>query len=75
MLIELLFEFYHRRDGTRWRCELQDYGDTVGVVARFYRDDHINRARRFERSRSVVWTPREIAIGWAHEYRQIIQSS
>ena len=75
MSIELLFEFYRRRDGTRWRCELQDYGDTVGVIARVYRDDHINRARHFKQSMSVVWTPREMVIAWAHEYRQIIQSS
>ena len=72
---EPLFEFYRWRDGTRWRCELEDDGDTVGVVARFYRDDHIDRARSFEPSMSDVSTPREMAIAWAHEYRQIIQRS
>jgi hypothetical protein len=56
-----------------WRCELQDYGDTVGVVAQFYCNDQVDCARHFEQSMSVVWTPREMAIAWAHEYRQMIQ--
>jgi hypothetical protein len=69
---ELLFEFYRWRDHTRWRCELRDHG-TYGVEAQFYRNSEFNYSRRFDDAMSIVWTPREMAIAWAYEWRKGIE--
>jgi hypothetical protein len=57
----------------RWRCELRVYVDAYGVVALSYRHEEIDLSRRFEQNVRVVWTPHEMAIAWAHDWRQIIQ--
>jgi hypothetical protein len=63
---ELLFEFLHGHD--RILCELRAHGEPYGVEAQFYRNEEFEIGRRFERMR----TPREMAIGWAEEWRKML---
>ena len=70
---ELLFEFYRERDHSRWRCELRDHGDPYGVEAQFFQNEELLIGRRFDRTMSRDRTPREMAIGWAEEWRKGIE--
>jgi hypothetical protein len=66
---ELLFEFLHGHD--RIRC---DDGEVYGVEAQFFRNETFEIGRRFERRMDPTRTPREMAVAWAEEWRNAIET-
>ena len=69
---ELLFEFYHELNHSRWRCELRDQGKR-GIEAQFLQDDQVVIANTFHPRIDPTRTPREMAIAWAEQIRLVIE--
>ncbi len=70
---ELLFEFHVPTTHTFWRVELRDHGK-YGVEAQFLDPTEVRWARTFPSYLDPTRTPREMAIAWAHEHRNWLES-
>jgi hypothetical protein len=67
---ERLLEF--DRGLKRYRCGLRDHG-VYGVEAQFLERGTLLIARTFRERIDSTRTPRELAIAWANEERQVIE--
>lgn len=67
---ELLFEFHVAATHTFWRLELRDHG-AYGVEAQFLDPVDTRIARTFRQDMDPTRTPREMAILWAEERKDL----